>query len=166
MTIFGQQFIQVGVGRCVAKNTASSITLGTAPAPVTWTAESTKHPAFDPSTGVITFDQDCLFASTFFATIGTSTNTSYWTDAEISVDGGVTWVRGTDSARRRFIRSNDGLVTESFPFAGGFSAGQKLRFVDWAEASGITLQTSSNQGSTTPARRLTFCLIPCSFEIE
>lgn len=156
--------IPVSARALIAKNTTASISLTTSPAPVVWTAAQLADSQFDLATGVITFAKTCTFNSVFYSNLSTgSGTTSYYTDAETSVDGGTTWVRGTDSMRQETVRSTDNHVVRGFAFAGRFLAGTKLRFVHWASSTAVTLTTDTVSGSTAPALRLTYNSIPATF---
>lgn len=149
--------------RLVAVDTTASITPGQTPAVVIWPTVSVADSAYTVADGVITFTEACQFNSTFFVTLSaTSDGPLYYTDAEISTDGGTTWVRGANSLRQWQIRNTDGAQTISFPFNGGFAAGTKLRFVDWTSANTARLTTTTTNGSTSPARRITYNRTPCA----
>lgn len=144
--------------RAVAYSDTASISVPTAP--VVCTAGGGTDPGFSLAAGVISFDRDCQFTSTV-SVLATCASGSpiYYTDAEVSTDGGTTWTRGAFSLRCEQLAAGY-QRTREFSFSGRFPAGSKLRFVEWASAAGVTLQTVANNGSTVPARRLTYSRIP------
>lgn len=150
--------------RCVAKTTTASTAVPTTPTPVVPTANSGTDPLFNAATGTIgPFPYDVLWSSTVSVNPSCSSGTPvYYTDAEFSTDGGSTWTRGTDSLRAEELAANY-IRTREFSFSGKFSAGTTLRFVEWASAVGIVLTTSGDtQGSTIPARRITYTYVPAN----
>lgn len=152
--------------RLVAYNDTASFAVPTTPTPLIWTATSTNDSQWDVSNGVITFAQNCLFNSVFFANLsntgGANTVLTYHTDAEVSVDG-VTWVRGANSMRQETVRGSDNNASRNFPFSGGFLKGQRLRFVHWASNGNCRVTTDTDLGSTCPAHRLTYNYLPITF---
>lgn len=142
--------------RVIAKNTTASLTTPTTPTAVTYTAASA-DPNFNLATGVITFDQDVLFTSVFNTSLSaTSGSPFYYADAEVSTDGGTTWVRGVDSLRAEQIRSTDGVRTINLTFSGSFLKGQQLRFVHWASVNTVRQTSATISGSAYAAIRLTY----------
>jgi len=142
--------------RNIAKNTTASITPPQVVTPVVFTA-FTGDPNFTLANGVITFDQDVMFVSTFNATVSATSGTAiYYADAEISTDGGTTWVRGVDSLRIETVRSTDGSRSINLGFSGAFFKGQKLRFVHWSSVNTVRLTSGTVLGSSYAAIRLTY----------
>jgi hypothetical protein len=82
-----------------------------------------------------------------------STQRAFYADAETSIDGGTTWVRGTNSLR--IEQANNAGRSVNFPFQGFFPAGAKLRFAVWASDTGVTINTVAVGASTSPAARIT-----------
>lgn len=127
----------------------------TAPGVAIWPTVHNANPdiQYDTATGVFTFLEDGFFTSVASWYLVGSTNRLFYADAETSTDGGVTWVRGTDSLRIEQV-ANSGR-TMGFPFAGFFPKGLKLRFVRWASGEGVTMNTVTVGASRCPASRLT-----------
>jgi hypothetical protein len=153
--------------RLIAYNNTASITVPTTPTPAAWTATTTNNSQWNVSDGTIKFSENCMFNSCFYANInsvgGASTVLTYYVDAEVSVDDGVTWVRGANSLRQETVRGSDNNAVRTFPFTGGFLAGQMIRFVHWASNSNCRLTTDTNNGSTAPALRLAYNSSPATF---
>lgn len=150
--------------RNVAKTTAASTAVPTTPTVVVPGANLGTDPLFNPTTGTIgPFPYDVLWSSTVSVNATRTSGTpTYFTDAEVSTDGGTTWVRGVDSLRAEELSSNY-VRTREFSFSGKFAKGSMLRFVEWASASGVSLATSANiQGSVIPARRITYTYTPAT----
>lgn len=137
----------------------ASVAIPTAPGVQIWPNIHNSNPdiQYDTATGVFTFLDDGFYWSVASWYLVGSTARLFYADAETSVDGGVTWVRGTDSLRIEQV-ANSGR-TLGFPFAGFFPKGLKLRFVRWANGTGVTMQTVSADGSTCPASRLTTAFV-------
>jgi len=146
--------------REVAYNNSTLIAVPTTPTPCTLTNCLGTDPAFSLANGTITFNHDVAWCSTVSVLAACNSGTPvYYTDAEISLDGGATWTRGSNSMRMEQLAAGY-LRTREFSFAGKFPAGSMLRFVEWASAAGVTLVTATDHGSTAPARRLTYLRIP------
>lgn len=146
----------VAIGRAlIANSTAASQTIPTTPTTFVWpnVKNSNPDPQYDPATGYYKFAADCFFNSVASWTITGSASRTFYADAETSVDGGATWVRGTESLRAEDATSAG--VTLAFPFSGFFPRGTWLRFVAWANNTGVTITTTTVNGSTAPAARLT-----------
>ncbi|MGL6118123.1 hypothetical protein, partial [Plesiomonas sp.] len=153
------------VSACVAKNTGATVAIPNTPTPVVFSAVSTVDSKFNLANGVITFDDDYQFTSVFAPHVRATSGTPlYYADAEVSTDGGTTWVRGVDSARESQLRNTDGVQTLSLPFSGRFAKGVKLRFVHWASTASVEATTTTNNGSTAPAIRLTYSATRAVFE--
>jgi len=141
--------------RLIAKVTAASQALPTTPTAFLWATVQVADPQYNAATGVITIAKDCFFTSVANWTVNMPAGTAdIFADAEFFVSGA--WVRGTDSGRREKIRSSDGARTVSFGFAGWFAAGTTLRFVAWASSAAAVIETSTDNGTTIPAARLTY----------
>lgn len=146
----------VAIGRAlIANSTATSQAIPTTPTAFVWpnVRNSNPDPQYDSSTGYFTFIADCFFNSVASWTLTGSASRVFYADAETSVDGGITWVRGTESLRAEDATSAG--VTLMFPFSGFFPKGLMLRFVAWANNTGVTITTTTVSGSTAPAARLT-----------
>lgn len=145
--------------RLIVNSAVVSQAVPTSPTVFIWPNTVVADSQYDSTTGVITFADDCEFVSSAHWNITCSSGQkTFFADAEF-FSGGV-WVRGTRSMRIDQARNADGTRTVVFPFAGGFLKGTLLRFVMWGDA-GITIDTVSNQGSTSPAARLTYECIKC-----
>lgn len=131
-----------------------STAIGTTPTPFVWPNVRGADSQYDPATGVTTFAEGGFFTSVATWRVSGSASRQLYADAEVSLDGGATWTRGTNSMRDVTVTTTG--QTFSLPFSGYFPAGLKLRFVIWASASGCSLITASNNGSTAPAGRLTY----------
>lgn len=141
--------------RLVADVVAASQALPTAPTAFLWANVRAADSQYDAATGVITIARDCFFTSVANWTVNIPAGQSdFFADAEFFVAGA--WTRGTNSGRREEIRTLDGDRTVSFGFSGWFAAGTKLRFVAWASSASATIATSTDQGTTVPAARLTY----------
>ncbi len=140
----------------IVDTVAPSIAIPTAPAPMVW--ENVRKPAhkYTPATGVFHFEKDTFFISVANWTIVGAASKRFYADAESSTDG-INWTRGTNSLRIG-ASSADGN-TMSFAFAGHFAAGVYLRFVYWASATGVTMNTENINGSTSAASRLTVAMM-------
>lgn len=139
----------------VADLVAASTAVGTSPAPMIWPNVRNTLPDthYDPVTGVYTFTKDVFWFSTAMWYIVGSQQRAFYADAETSVDGGTTWVRGTNSLR--IEQANIAGRSVNFPFQGVFPAGAKLRYVIWASDTGLTINTVAEGTSTSPASRIT-----------
>jgi hypothetical protein len=108
----------VGVHRLIAYNNSAAITVSTSPSPVAWTGQSVPDSTFNLANDVITFAEDSEFHSVFTAnlsnTSGSNTVLSVYTDAEVSFDGGSTWVRGNQSLRQDSVRGSDHNASRSW----------------------------------------------------
>lgn len=149
-----QIFSNVRGKALIADDLAASTAIGTTPSVYLWPNVRGADTQYDPLTGVITFQEGGFFTSVAAWRVVGSASRQFYADAEFSLDGGSTWVRGTNSARE--VTASSLSQTMSFPFSGYFDAGVKLRFVIWASGSGVTIQTASSNGSTSPAGRLTY----------
>ncbi len=156
---------RVILSACVAKNTSATVAIPTTPTPVVFTAVTTSDAKFNIANGVITFEDDYQFTSVFMPHLRATSGTPlYYADAEASTDGGTTWVRSVDSARESQLRNTDGVQTLSLPFSGRMPKGVKLRFVHWASTANVEATTTTNNGSTAPAIRLTYSATRAVFE--
>lgn len=138
----------------IADDIVASASVGTTPAPYAWPNVRSADTQYDPVTGVITFEEGGFFTSVASWRVVGASARQFYADAEFSTDGGSTWIRGTNSARE--VIANTTSQTLPFPFSGYFAAGVKLRFVIWSSGSGVTIQTATSNGSTSPAGRLTY----------
>jgi hypothetical protein len=153
------------VYRGVAYNNTGSLAVPTNYAVALSTNNNGTDPLFNQSTGVIgPFPVDVEWTSTVMVNPTCSSGTPlYYTDAEVSVDGGTTWIRGSNSLRIEQLAAGY-TRTREFSFSGKFAAGSMLRFIEWASASGVTLQTvtvtNNSVTSIAPARRITYSYMP------
>lgn len=145
--------------RLVADLVAASTALPTAPTAFVWPNVRAADAQYNSSTGVITIARDCFFTSVANWTVNIPAGQSnFFADAEFFVSG--VWTRGTNSGRREVIRTVDGDRTVSFGFSGWFAAGTQLRFVAWASSATATITTTTDQGTTFAAARLTYSTQP------
>jgi hypothetical protein len=145
---------------CVAYNSGASIDVLATYAVAAFTANPVTDPAFSLATGIITFPCDCLFHSTVMVNPGASVSgLTYFTNAEISLNGGDTWVAGDYSTRAEGLAANF-LRTREFSFSGRFLEGTLLRFIERGSDTGITLTTVADGTKHIPARRLTYDRVP------
>lgn len=144
----------------IADKTDASTSIPSSPATFIWpnVRNTTPDLQYDSATGVFTFGADGFFHSVASWHVNTTGSSYFYTDAEFSVDGGTNWTRGTNSGREDYISNTS--RTLSFPFAGYFPAGLKLRFVHWAAGTSANITTTTNNGSTIPAARLTTTFNP------
>lgn len=138
----------------IADSLDASTAVAETPTPYKWSNVRSSDSQYDPETGVTTFAEGGFFTSVATWRCAGSTSRQFYADAEVSTDGGETWVRGTNSMRE--VTCNAVAQTFSLPFSGYFPAGIKLRFVTWASGSGVTIQTATVSGSTAAAARLTY----------
>jgi hypothetical protein len=146
----------------VADLAVASDAVPQAPAPFVWPNLRNASPdvQYNATTGEFLFLRDLWFWSVASWHVVGSTARFFYADAEFSTDGGDTWTRGTNSLRIEQAATSG--RTLSFPFAGWFPHGLRLRFVIWASGSGVTITTDAVSGSTSPASRLTTVTIPGS----
>lgn len=138
--------------------TMTEVALPTTPTVFIWPNVRVADSQYNASTGVITIARDCFFTSVANWTAHINTGQAdIYADAEFFVGG--SWVRGTNSGRREEIRTSDGDRTISFGFSGFFVAGTTLRFVLWSNSSGSHINSSTVNGSTFAAARLTYSTI-------
>lgn len=142
----------------VAVNVTASVPLQTTPAALQFPTVLSADPQFNSADGTITF-ADNIFLSIIihcnFATTGA--DKTVFLDGEFYIDG--VWIRSQNTCRARKIRGSDGLQTGSFGFHGYLPAGTKVRIVVWSDASGVTMTTVSNSGSTSPAASVSYTTI-------
>ena len=146
----------VAVGRAlIANSTATSQAIPTTPTTFIWpnVKNANPDPQYNATTGYYTFAADCFFNSVASWTITGSASRIFYADAETSIDGGTTWVRGTESLRAE--DANNSGVTLQFPFSGFFAKGTMLRYIAWASDTGVTISTTNVGSSVAPAARLT-----------
>lgn len=139
----------------IAKQTAESSSIPTTPTTFIWPTAANTNPdlQYDPVTGYLTFKRDGFFWSNASWRVFGTTNRQVFADAEFSLDGGNTWTRGADSGREESASTTGRSL--QFPFAGHYPAGTMLRFMFWASGTGVTIQSSSRDGSGFPSSRLT-----------
>ena len=154
-----QQAIRGTCGtRLIADSLAALQAMPTVPTVFIWPNIRRNDPQYDANTGAITIAEDSFFSSSAnWATSVISGTGYFYADAEFYVNG--EWVRGLNSCRREYIRNGDQQRTTVFPFDGFFPAGTILRFVAWASGSNVVISTSTDQGSTIAAARLTYATI-------
>lgn len=145
------------IGRSlVAAQTVASLEIATSPTVAIWPTiiAGISDVDYDPATGIFTFGSAGFFICTVAWNIQSSGQNIFWTDIELSTDGGTTWTRGSNSANKIQVNNTSPQTIER-SFSRPFLPKNKLRCVRWAESAGGAIVTESNTGSTAPAGRIT-----------
>lgn len=142
------------------RDESESITVPTTPTLLTLPIKAVERGSisYDTATGVISFSETRVYNLVLFANATTSASRTLYAYAEVSNDGGVTWLPLYGSLRTFSITgTTDGQVQLSVS-NNVFSGGQKLRFFWWASGS-MTVRTTTiaaAPGYFTPALRMMY----------
>jgi hypothetical protein len=140
---------------CLASDTTASVAIPTTPTVLIIPDELDPDSQYDNTTGVITIADDCFLNIVINVNlISASGQKTFYFDGEFYISGA--WVRSTNTAKTVQIKSTDGVQTGAFVFSGYLAAGTIVRIVAWADSSGMTRQTVTNSGSTSPSALMTY----------
>lgn len=140
---------------CLAVDTATTTAIPTTPTVMIFPTASDTDTQYDPSTGIITITDDCFLNIVIHLNlIAASGQKSFFLDGEFYVGGA--WVRSQNTCRTVQIKSTDGVQTGSFSFSGYLAAGTIVRIVAWSDVSGVSRNTITNSGSTSPSASMSY----------
>lgn len=144
----------------LAANTAASIVVQTSPTVLIADTLLDDDSQFNSTNGVITIIENCMLSISIYCNFVTSgSQKTIYIDGEFFIDG--QWVRSVHTCRAKQIKTGDGLQSSSFSFPGYLAAGTIVRVMVWASEPGVTMQTVTNQGSTSPAISVSYTTIAC-----
>lgn len=144
----------------LAANTADSLIVQTVPTVLIADTVLDDDSQFNSTNGVITIVEGCMLSISIYCNfVNSGSQKTIYIDGEFFIDG--QWVRSINTCRAKQIKTAEGLQSSSFSFPGYLAAGTVVRVMVWASEPGVTMQTVSNQGSTSPAISVSYTTIAC-----